>query len=92
MLCAVYKSHKKAQTYLFVEKRDDFSRVPAPLLVAFGRPALVLMTKLNPLKPLAMADVSKVISALTQQGFYLQVPPPPEDLLAQHKAYLKTSR
>ncbi|MGL5293183.1 MAG: YcgL domain-containing protein, partial [Aeromonas sp.] len=56
MLCAVYKSHKKAQTYLFVEKRDDFSRVPAPLLVAFGRPALVLMTKLDPLKPLAMAD------------------------------------
>ncbi|MCR6551492.1 YcgL domain-containing protein, partial [Aeromonas sp. CPF2-S1] len=23
MLCAVYKSRKKAETYLFVEKRED---------------------------------------------------------------------
>ncbi|WP_259268681.1 YcgL domain-containing protein [Aeromonas sp. BIGb0405] len=85
MLCAVYKSRKKADTYLFVEKRDDFSRVPAPLMQTFGTPQLVLMTKLAPGKPLGMASVSRVMEALKLQGFYLQVPPPVENLLEQHK-------
>ncbi|EOD55925.1 YcgL domain-containing protein [Aeromonas molluscorum] len=85
MLCAVYKSRKKADTYLFVEKRDDFSRVPAPLMQTFGTPQLVLMTKLTPGKPLGIASVSRVMEMLTLQGFYLQVPPPVENLLEQHK-------
>ncbi|WP_421215280.1 YcgL domain-containing protein [Aeromonas jandaei] len=89
MLCAVYKSRKKAETYLFVERREDFSRVPAPLMAVFGRPELVLMTKLDPAKPLGLADVGKVVEALTMQGFYLQVPPPPENLLEEHKARQK---
>ncbi|MFQ2244073.1 YcgL domain-containing protein [Aeromonas enteropelogenes] len=91
MLCAVYKSRKKAETYLFVERREDFSRVPEALMTTFGRPELVLMTKLDPAKPLGLANVSKVMAALTTQGFYLQVPPPPENLLEQHKAQLKMS-
>lgn len=89
MLCAVYKSRKKAETYLFVEKREDFSRVPALLLAAFGRPELVLMTKLDPAKPLGIATVNQVIAALLEQGYYLQVSPPVESLLEQHKASLK---
>ncbi|MCZ0750368.1 YcgL domain-containing protein [Aeromonas enteropelogenes] len=91
MLCAVYKSRKKAETYLFVERREDFSHVPEALMTTFGRPELVLMTKLDPAKPLGLANVSKVMAALTTQGFYLQVPPPPENLLEQHKAQLKKS-
>ncbi|WP_421238339.1 YcgL domain-containing protein [Aeromonas enteropelogenes] len=91
MLCAVYKSRKKAETYLFVERREDFSRVPEALMTTFGRPELVLMTKLDPAKPLGLANASKVMAALTTQGFYLQVPPPPENLLEQHKAQLKKS-
>ncbi|MFM4940623.1 YcgL domain-containing protein [Aeromonas enteropelogenes] len=91
MLCAVYKSRKKAETYLFVERREDFSRVPEALMTTFGRPELVLMTKLDPAKPLGLANVSKVMAALATQGFYLQVPPPPENLLEQHKAQLKKS-
>ena len=30
------------------------------------------------------ADIEKVKLALTEQGYYLQLPPPPEDLLKQH--------
>ncbi len=45
---------------------------------AFGRPELVLMTKLDPAKPLGIASTSRVMEALQSQGFYLQVPPPPE--------------
>ena len=60
-------------------------------MTTFGHPELVLITKLDPKKPLGLANVSKVMESLTTQGFYLQVPPPPENLLEQHKAQLKKS-
>ncbi|HBY88410.1 MAG TPA: hypothetical protein DEO86_21365 [Colwellia sp.] len=86
MLCAIYKSARKAQTYLFVNKRDDFSSVPAELMKTFGTPNLVTLINLDTKDKLAMADLEKVKSNLSEQGFYLQLPPPQEDLLKEHKA------
>ncbi len=85
MLCAIYKSAKKAQTYLFVKVRDDFSSVPEALMTTFGTPILVTLTNLATKKKLAFADLVKVKTSLNGQGYYLQLPPPPEDLLKQHK-------
>jgi len=89
MLCAVYKSAKKAETYLFICKRDDFSAVPEPLMKTFGTPALVTMVNLATRDSLAMADIDKVKSELADKGFYLQLPPPQENLLDQHKEQIK---
>jgi len=89
MLCAVYRSPKKEQTYLFIKQRDDFSDVPAPLMSTFGTPQLVTMVNLATKEKLAMADIEKVKANLNEQGYYLQLPPPKEDLLAEHKAMLK---
>lgn len=86
MLCAVYKSRKKDSTYLYVKQRDDFSAVPQALLDTFGKPELVTVINLDKREHLALADIDRVKLQLQQQGFYLQLPPPPEDLLAQHKA------
>ncbi|WP_448564511.1 YcgL domain-containing protein [Thalassotalea ganghwensis] len=88
MLCAVYKSPKKAQTYLFVNKRDDFSQVPDALKAMFGTPNLVTIINLANKDKLAMADINKVKESLIEQGFYLQLPPPEEDLLKQHRQEL----
>ena len=85
MLTAVYKSIKKADTYLFVEKRDDFSRVPEPLLETFGQPKYVTMINLASREKLGVADLDAVKQALIDQGFYLQLPPPEENLLTQFK-------
>lgn len=85
MLCVIYKSAKKAQTYLFVKTRDDFSLVPEALMAMFGIPTLVTLTNLATKKKLAFADLEKVKINLNEQGYYLQLPPPPEDLLKQHK-------
>lgn len=85
MLCAVYKSGKKDGAYLYVQKRDDFSAVPAALLQSFGTPQLVTLINLAGREHLANADINKVKQQLAEQGFYLQIPPPVEDLLAQHK-------
>lgn len=86
MICAVYRSPKKPQTFLYVVKRDDFSAVPEALLTTFGTPQLVTLVNLANRDKLALADIDKVKSELLDKGFYLQLPPPTEDLLKQHKA------
>ncbi|MDO6427294.1 YcgL domain-containing protein [Thalassotalea sp. 1_MG-2023] len=86
MLTAVYKSAKKEQTYLFIKQRDDFSQVPETLLQVFGKPELVTVVNLKTKIKLGFADINKVRDSLTEQGYYLQLPPPKEDLLAEHKA------
>ena len=85
MLCAIYKSLKKDNTYLYVNKKDDFSDVPEVLMNTFGKPQFVMVIKLEGRK-LALADVEKVKEALNTVGFYLQVPPPVTNLLDQYKA------
>lgn len=85
MLCAIYKSIKKNETYLYVPKRDDFSRVPEPLMQMFGTPSLVMLFDLNGNKPLIRADKQEVQNKLKEQGYYLQMPPPQESLLTAHK-------
>ncbi|WP_440875358.1 YcgL domain-containing protein [Thalassotalea sp. PLHSN55] len=88
MLCAVYKSLKKQQTYLFVKKRDDFSDVPEALKTIFGTPSLVTIVNLATKDKLAMADIDKVKVSLASDGYYLQLPPPEEDMLKTHKAQM----
>ena len=34
---------------------------------------------LDPKRPLARADVSKVMDEIRDKGFYLQMPPPPDE-------------
>lgn len=92
MLCAIYKSPKKQQTYLFIKKRDDFSSVPDALMTTFGTPALVTIVNLATKDKLGMADINKVKDSLEEQGFYLQLPPPTEDLLKEHKAAMKAEK
>lgn len=81
MLCAIYKSPKKAGMYLYVEKRDLFDRVPQALREMFGKPQFVMLFNLKGDKPLVRADKSEVLAKIESDGFYLQMPPPPENLL-----------
>ncbi|WOH38806.1 YcgL domain-containing protein [Thalassotalea fonticola] len=85
MLCAVYKSSRKLETYLYVLKRDDFSAVPDALMATFGTPQLVTLINLANRDKLAIADIEKLKTKLSQHGFYLQLPPPTEDLLKKHR-------
>ena len=84
MFCVIYRSTRRDDTYLYVEKRDDFSRVPDELMKGFGTPQLAMLLPLDGRKKLVNADLDKVKMALKEQGYYLQLPPPPENLLKQH--------
>ncbi|MTD39496.1 hypothetical protein GIX45_12910 [Erwinia sp. CPCC 100877] len=89
MFCAIYRSSKRDQTYLYVEKKDDFSRVPQDLMQGFGTPVFAMLLPLDGSKKLANAEIEKVKQSLSEQGYYLQLPPPPESLL---KIHLETHR
>ena len=85
MLCAIYRSPNRDQTYLFIEKKDDFSRVPEELLKSFGKPVFSMLINLANRDKLANADIEKVKQELTDSGYYLQFPPPVEDLLSEYR-------
>ncbi|MFM2481112.1 YcgL domain-containing protein [Celerinatantimonas sp. YJH-8] len=89
MLCYVYKSPKKEQTYLYIVKRGDFSQVPQVLLDKFGTPGFVMPINLDTQNKLALADITKVKEQLLERGFYLQLPPQPVNELDAFKARKK---
>lgn len=47
MFCVIYRSTKREQTYLYVEKKDDFSRVPDELMRGFGTPQMAMLLPLD---------------------------------------------
>ena len=75
MLCQVYRSPKQAEMYLYVQKTEGLSRVPAPLLKRFGEAEVIMMVMLNSERRLARVDVDEVMSLIDSQGYYLQMPP-----------------
>jgi uncharacterized protein YcgL (UPF0745 family) len=77
----IYRSPKKAETYLYTPKKQLVEELPEALLAVFGTPELVMDILLTPEKKLARVDAVKVLDALEKQGFYLQMPPAKEDYL-----------
>ena len=74
MFCAIYKSLKRYDTYLYVAAKDDFSRVPDSLLRLLGQPVHVMDLELSPERKLAQEDVVEVMKNLQERGWYLQMP------------------
>lgn len=91
MLCAIYKSSSKSETYLYIEKREDFSPVPEALLQMFGKPTFVMLFNLKGEKQLFRTSNNTVLNEIKENGFYLQLPPKTESLLDAHKASQKAS-
>jgi uncharacterized protein YcgL (UPF0745 family) len=83
MLCQVYRSPRRQEMYLYVERSEGLERVPKPLLQDFGEPLEVMIVHLDGQRRLARADAAKVLDQIREQGFYLQMPPGPADLRRQ---------
>tara|TARA_R110001583_G_scaffold32483_1_gene110764 strand:+ start:42 stop:335 length:294 start_codon:yes stop_codon:yes gene_type:complete len=81
VICSIYKSVKKAEMYLYVEKREGLARVPEALIDMFGMPKSAMTLLITPTKKLARVDAVKVLSEIRRQGYYLQMPPPREDYM-----------
>jgi uncharacterized protein YcgL (UPF0745 family) len=78
MQCFVYKSLRKADTYVFLRESEGFAVLPAALAEKLGTLAFVIEIDLSPTRKLAREEVEHVMANLAVQGFHLQLPPPPE--------------
>jgi len=85
-ICSVYLSPRKDEMYLYVDKRDQLSKVPEALLEMFGSPKHVMDIPLTADRQLARVDTDKVLADLDEKGYFLQMPPPKDDyMLDLHK-------
>ncbi|SEA34678.1 YcgL domain-containing protein [Microbulbifer marinus] len=75
VLCDIYRSPRKEEMYLYVDKREGTVRVPENLLELFGKPQHVTTMLVTPDKRLARADANKVLNEIRERGYYLQMPP-----------------
>lgn len=79
--CVVYRGRRRDDSYLFVEKHEDFSRVPEALLKMLGGVDFVMDLELWPGRALAQASCADVMRQLREQGYFLQMPRRPGDPL-----------
>ncbi|PJK07488.1 hypothetical protein CO614_05370 [Lysobacteraceae bacterium NML120232] len=75
MLVHVYKSLKRADTYVYLPRRDDFSALPDAVQARLAPWQWVLEVALTPERKLARENPRQVLENLAERGFHLQFPP-----------------
>lgn len=73
MLCHIYRSSQKFDTYLYLVEKDDFSIIPADLLRVFGPPEFSFSFDLTQERKLAREDTAEVLENLENEGYHLQL-------------------
>lgn len=81
LICEIFKSPRKDEMYLYVDKKEGLARVPEALLEMFGTPKSAMTLLLTEEKKLARAEVGDVLREIREKGFYLQMPPKKDDSL-----------
>ncbi|MGB1616705.1 MAG: YcgL domain-containing protein [Pseudomonadales bacterium] len=71
----VYKSSLREYLYIYVPESEGLSRVPSGLLAQFGEASVVMRLSLEPGQQLAKVSGDEVIEAVTEKGYFLQMPP-----------------
>lgn len=74
-LVSVFKSLRRAEMYLYVDKKQGLKAVPELLIKQFGKAGHVFDLLLDENRKLARARARDVLLAIDDKGFYLQMPP-----------------
>ncbi|ALH95929.1 YcgL domain-containing protein [Acinetobacter equi] len=83
MFCSIYKSSKKDEMYLYIERRevnenetvDPLEAMPEALRSAFGRATFVMDLELTESRKLARVNVLHVLDSIATNGYFIQMPP-----------------
>lgn len=86
MLCHIYRSTNKFDTYLYLVDKDDFSILPDDLLRVFGEPEFSFSFDLTQERRLAKEDTGEVLKNLASQGYHLQLQ---DDVLVEQMLAMK---
>lgn len=75
MNCIVYRSARRAGTYVYVADEAALERMPAALKQGLGALSEVLRFELTPERRLAREDAQRVLANLASIGYHVQFPP-----------------
>lgn len=75
MLCEIYASKKKSETYIYTSYGDKLEKVPEELLKTFGNAEVVMVIEIDANRQLARVKASDVLQSIQEKGYYLQLPP-----------------
>lgn len=70
---SVFRSSKKADTYLFVKRGQVWEELPESLLAVFGTGIHSMDLVMTPERKLARTTGKQVLDAIEDKGFYLQM-------------------
>ena len=73
---AVYRSAKKADTYLYLPVEDDLGSLPKELASLFGRAIFAMELTITPDLKMSRLNAEEVLVGLQEKGYVLQLPPP----------------
>ena len=73
---AVYRSTKKADTYLYLPAEDDLASLPDELTALFGRAVFAMELTITPDLKMSRLNAKDVLAGLQEKGYVLQLPPP----------------
>lgn len=76
MLCNIFKSLKKPDTYVFVDAESKVDEVlPPTLKPILGMLEFSMELEITSERKLARAPATEVLANIEKQGFHLQLPP-----------------
>ncbi|MCK7550020.1 MULTISPECIES: YcgL domain-containing protein [Marinobacter] len=71
---SVFRSSKKADTYLYVRRGQIWEELPESLRGIFGTPVHAMDLILTPERKLARTSGRQVLDAIADKDFFLQMP------------------
>lgn len=81
---SIYRSPKREGMYIYLEKETGPQQLPEGLTALFGTPVLVTHMMVGDNKQFAKFNAQDLFRAITDKGFYLQMPEP----IPEYKKYL----
>ncbi len=83
MNCYIYRSNQQKGMYLYLEEKDNFSKVPESLLKLLGDVNFTFEFDLSKNRKLVRAEAEEVLRIMSENGYFLQMPPPKSELLGK---------
>lgn len=85
-LVEIFRSSRREEMYLYVDRAQGLAEVPETLLQQFGEPRSIMILALEPGRRLARAVAGEVLAQIESRGYYLQMPSTPEELRRRERA------
>ncbi|HCW91001.1 MAG TPA: hypothetical protein DHU56_13265 [Marinobacter sp.] len=89
---SVFRSSKKADTYVYVRRGFDWEQMPEALRGLFGQPVHALDLVMTPERKLARTTGREVLDAINDKDFYLQMPQESDGYVVEFRKKIEQHR